>query len=95
MNNDRARFATSYTIVFVFYLSKQFKQNTCNLQVFESFYLKYGIYKLKEVKNLIEKRVRKHNFSPYSVNKSHIFDRTITTFYLKITNKLMAKIIIY
>ena len=43
-------------------LSKQFKQSTCNIQFIESFYLKYGIYKPREVKNHINKLVLVHSF---------------------------------
>ena len=42
-------------------LSKQFKLNTCNIQFIESFYLKYGIYKPREVKNHIKKLVLAHS----------------------------------
>ena len=40
-------------------LSKQFKQNTCNIQFIKSFHLKYGIYKPREVVNPIKQLVRK------------------------------------
>ena len=43
-------------------LSKQFMQNTCNIQFIESFYLKYGIYKPQGVKNHIKKLVPPHSF---------------------------------
>ena len=39
--------------------SKQFKQNTCNIQFIKSFHLKYGIYKPWDVVNPIKKLVRK------------------------------------
>ena len=49
--------------------------------VYLSFYLKYGIYKPREVKNLITKRVHKHKFlydaSPPEVYKSHVINRMI------------------
>ena len=43
-------------------LSKQFKQNTCNIQFIEPFYLKYGIYKPREVKNHIKKLMLAYSF---------------------------------
>ena len=44
------------------HLSKEFKQNTCNIQFIESFYLKYGIYKPREVINQIKKLMLAHSF---------------------------------
>ena len=55
-------------------LSKQFKQNTFDIQFIESFYLKYGIYKPREVKNHIKK--------PLSVYKSHILNRMINKLHI-------------
>ena len=37
-------------------------QNIYKIQLIESFYLKYGIYKPLEVKNHIKKRVLAHSF---------------------------------
>ena len=67
-------------------LSKQVKQNTCNIQFIESFYLKYGIYKPQEVKKSYKKTracalVSLSDFSPPSVYKSHISNRTINKLY--------------
>ena len=41
--HDPVSFTTSHTVVFFLNLSKQFKQNTCNIQFIKSFHLKYGI----------------------------------------------------
>ena len=41
-------------------LGKQFKQNICYVQFIESFYLKYGINKPREVNNHIKKLVLAH-----------------------------------
>ena len=50
-------------------LSKQFRQNTCNIQFIESFYLKNGINKPQEVKNNIKKLVLAHSFLYQTVYK--------------------------
>ena len=57
-----ARFATSNTIEFFLFLSNQFTQKTCNIQFIETFSLKYGIYKPREVKNYIKKLVLAQSF---------------------------------
>ena len=49
-------------------------------RVYLSFYLKYVIYKPREVNNPIKKRVRKHEFLNiifHEVYKSHILNRMI------------------
>ena len=65
-------------------LNKQFKQNTCYIQFIESFYLKYRMYKPREVKNQIKKLVLAHSFL-YRIFTSlglHISYRTINNLYV-------------
>ena len=75
-----AGFAILHTVVFCLH-----QQNVCNLQFIESFYLKYGIYKPREVKYHINLCLRTRffiRFPPTLVYKSHILNRTINNLYI-------------
>ena len=61
--------------------SKQFKQNTCNIQFIKSFHLKYGIYKPREVVNPIKKLVLKH--IRFYIG-SHISNGMVNKLYIKL-----------